>query len=66
MPVGEPKVATAGGETGVVRILHLSDFHFSDAKRWDQDPVMRALLDDVEGLVKAGLGPHLILTARQK
>ncbi|MCC6130577.1 MAG: tetratricopeptide repeat protein [Acidobacteria bacterium] len=60
MPVGEPKVATAGGETGVVRILHLSDFHFSDAKRWDQDPVMRALLDDVEGLVKAGLGPHLI------
>ena len=26
-----------------IRILHLSDFHFSDKKAWDADPVMNQL-----------------------
>ena len=42
-------------------ILHLSDFHFSDRRRWDADPVLRGLAqriaDDVsQGLVPARLG----------
>lgn len=54
------KVDPAGTDAGVLRILHLSDFHFSESKGWDQDPVVRALLDNIEGFVRSGLGPHLI------
>lgn len=43
-----------------MRILHLSDFHFSEGRAWDQDPVLRGLVKNVEGFVKTGLAPDLV------
>jgi predicted MPP superfamily phosphohydrolase len=43
-----------------IRILHLSDFHFSQARAWDSDPVLTGLAKDVKGLVAAGLKPDLV------
>jgi len=45
---------------GVVRILHLSDLHFSKRRAWDQDPVLSALARDVKRLRDDGLPPDLI------
>jgi len=45
---------------GVVRILHLSDLHFSKRRAWDQDPVLAALARDVARLCDDGLRPDLI------
>ncbi len=45
---------------GVVRVLHLSDFHFSPRRAWDQDPVLGALAADVARLVASGLRPDLV------
>jgi predicted MPP superfamily phosphohydrolase len=43
-----------------VRILHLSDFHFSEEREWEADPVLSGLLDDLAELYEQGLAPHLI------
>lgn len=45
---------------GVVRVLHLSDLHFSKRRAWDQDPVLAALARDVERLRDDGLSPDLV------
>jgi 7-cyano-7-deazaguanine synthase in queuosine biosynthesis/predicted MPP superfamily phosphohydrolase len=37
-----------------IRILHLSDFHFSERRGWDQDPVVAALARDVSALRRGG------------
>lgn len=39
---------------GVVRVLHLSDLHFSKRRAWDQDPVLGALARDVARLAGEG------------
>jgi 3',5'-cyclic AMP phosphodiesterase CpdA len=43
-----------------IRILHLSDFHFSDKKAWDSDPVMNALARHIGNEVTDGLKPDLV------
>ena len=44
-----------------MRILHLSDFHFSEGRAWDQDPVLRGLIKDLDALVNTtGLAPDLV------
>ncbi len=45
---------------GVVRILHLSDLHFSKRRAWDQDPVLSALARDVTRLREDGLRADLV------
>lgn len=45
---------------GVVRVLHLSDLHFSKRRAWDQDPVLAALARDVSRLASEGHKPDLI------
>lgn len=42
---------------GIVRVLHLSDVHFSQRRAWDQDPVLRALAEDVK---KLPVAPDLV------
>jgi hypothetical protein len=42
---------------GIVRVLHLSDVHFSQRRAWDQDPVLRALAEDV---AKLPVAPDLV------
>jgi len=44
-----------------VRVLHVSDFHFSPRRTWDQDPVLAGLVARVESFAREGLGPHLVL-----
>ncbi len=60
--VSEPAPIPPGraAAAGVVRVLHLSDFHFSPRRAWDQDPVLAALARYVAGLVAAGLRPDLV------
>ena len=49
-------------ETGQpIRILHLSDIHFSASKSWDADPVLRALAKFIDSEVKNGLAPDLVV-----
>ena len=43
-----------------VRILHLSDFHFSSSKAWDADPVLRDLASFIGKEVREGLQPDLV------
>ena len=45
--------------------LHLSDFHFRAGERhtWDEDIVLRALLDDVRARMEDGLTPDVILVS---
>jgi len=43
-----------------IRILHLSDLHFSEARKWDADPVLTGLADIVRGLDAQGLRPDLV------
>lgn len=45
----------------VVRVLHLSDFHFRARTHWDASPVLDRLTTDVAGLVRDGLAPDLIV-----
>ena len=45
---------------GLVRVLHLSDLHFSKKRAWDQDPVLAALARDVARLVDEGHAPDLV------
>ena len=54
----ERKDSPAG--RGAVRILHLSDFHFSAERRWDSDPVVRALTQAIGKLVSDGLVPDVV------
>ena len=43
-----------------IRILHLSDLHFTPERRWESDPVLGGLVGAVGDLVAAGLAPHLV------
>jgi formylglycine-generating enzyme required for sulfatase activity/predicted MPP superfamily phosphohydrolase len=45
--------------------LHLSDLHFRAGERhaWDEDIVLRALLDDVQARIENGLTPDVILVS---
>jgi predicted MPP superfamily phosphohydrolase len=43
-----------------IRILHLSDFHFSQRKAWDADPVMNAFAKAVGHEVAEGMAPDLV------
>ncbi|MDG4550168.1 MAG: metallophosphoesterase [Candidatus Contendobacter sp.] len=43
-----------------IRILHLSDIHFTASKAWDADPVLRALTKFIAEEVKNGLVPDLV------
>ena len=44
-----------------VRILHLSDFHFSEEKMWDADPVLNSIPDTVkEAFSEQGLAPDVV------
>jgi formylglycine-generating enzyme required for sulfatase activity/predicted MPP superfamily phosphohydrolase len=49
------------GVTVTVRILHLSDIHFSERQAWDQDPVIKALAGSVKTLADDGLKPDIAL-----
>src|SRR5258708_34942229 len=55
-----PPSSAISSRSGPLRILHLSDFHFSRHRAWDQDPVLTALHRDVAGLVSRGLRPDLV------
>jgi 7-cyano-7-deazaguanine synthase in queuosine biosynthesis/predicted MPP superfamily phosphohydrolase len=64
-PPSSPAVPSAGPRSvdsrdTTVRILHLSDFHFSRKRAWDSDPVLGSLHRDVAALVAQGLSPHLV------
>jgi 3',5'-cyclic AMP phosphodiesterase CpdA len=43
-----------------IRILHLSDFHFSGKKAWDADPVMNAMARNIGDEVAGGRKPDLV------
>jgi 3',5'-cyclic AMP phosphodiesterase CpdA len=43
-----------------IRILHLSDLHFSQGRKWDADPVLTGLTAVVQGLQDQGLAPDLV------
>lgn len=43
-----------------IRILHLSDFHFSEKRAWDADPVMNQLAENIGQEVSKGLEPDLV------
>jgi predicted MPP superfamily phosphohydrolase len=45
----------------VVRILHLSDFHFRETTAWDAEPVLGRLAADIARLTGSGLAPDLIV-----
>lgn len=44
-----------------LRILHLSDFHFSARRAWDQDPTLAGLVARVESFAREGLAPDLVV-----
>jgi len=44
----------------VIRILHLSDFHFSSERAWDQDPVLNALAARIGQEVADGSSPDFV------
>lgn len=54
------KAPRAPSPPGVVRVLHLSDLHFSKRRAWDQDPVLAALSRDVRRLAGDGHRPDFI------
>jgi HEAT repeat protein/predicted MPP superfamily phosphohydrolase len=43
-----------------IRILHLSDFHLREERRWDADLVLRRLTGAIGSLVAAGLAPDVV------
>ena len=43
-----------------VRLLHLSDFHFSSKTKWDATRILKTLPKAVEDLVGKGLAPDLV------
>lgn len=46
----------------LVRILHLSDFHFSTRSQWDSDPILRALARFIaEDIAQNNLYPDLVV-----
>jgi predicted MPP superfamily phosphohydrolase len=45
----------------LVRVLHLSDFHFNARTSWDSGTVLGRLAVDIHGLVREGLAPDLIV-----
>lgn len=55
-PIPEPTQSM----TTPIRVLHLSDFHFSEKRQWDQDPVLLGLAAEVRKMSAAGLMPDLI------
>ncbi len=50
----------SGSDSGPIRILHLSDFHFSEKRAWDADPVMGQLAATIGREASAGLAPDLV------
>lgn len=46
--------------SSVIRILHLSDFHFKEAAAWDADPLLNSLADSIAGVVGEGLAPDFV------
>ena len=55
-PTAKPAPAEAPPAWRPVRVLHLSDLHFSAKAAWDQQPVLTSLLSEVRAL-RAQLGP---------
>lgn len=55
-----PPGVGASAPPGVVRVLHVSDLHFSKRRGWDQDPVLASLAEDVARLRAAGLPPDFV------
>jgi hypothetical protein len=45
----------------VVRVLHLSDFHFRARTSWDASTVLGRLVDDIAALARDGLAPDLVV-----
>ncbi|MGO8752389.1 MAG: metallophosphoesterase family protein [Thermoguttaceae bacterium] len=43
-----------------IRILHLSDFHFSNRRKWDTDRVFLGLAAVIRGFQAQGLAPDLV------
>ena len=43
-----------------LRLLHLSDFHFSEQRHWDADPVLRELVANIRREVDVGMTPDFI------
>ena len=43
-----------------IQILHLSDFHFSEKRAWNTDPVMNQLAENIGQEVSKGLEPDLV------
>lgn len=50
----------SGPDAQPIRILHLSDFHFSERKAWDADPVMGQLAEHIGQEVAGGMVPDLV------
>ncbi|QQO55287.1 MAG: SUMF1/EgtB/PvdO family nonheme iron enzyme [Thiohalocapsa sp. PB-PSB1] len=44
-----------------IRLLHLSDIHFSKGRGWDADPILRHLAKRISDDVAAGLVPDLVV-----
>ena len=47
-------------ERAPIRILHLSDFHFSPERSWDADPLLAGLTETIGKLVGANLAPDVV------
>ncbi len=43
-----------------IRILHLSDFHLSEKRKWDSDPVLTKLAATIHKITSDGLKPDLV------
>jgi hypothetical protein len=63
-PASHPTQRRAGQEAAdghVVRVLHLSDFHFRASTTWDASTVLGRLSVDIGRMVYEGLAPDLIV-----
>jgi hypothetical protein len=63
-PASHPAQRRAGQEAAagpVVRVLHLSDFHFRSSTTWDASTVLGRLSVDIARLAYEGLAPDLIV-----
>lgn len=49
------------GSSDIVNILHLTDLHFKTTRQYDQNIVLKALLDDVSSISKMYGHPDLIV-----
>jgi 3',5'-cyclic AMP phosphodiesterase CpdA len=45
----------------VIRILHLSDLHFSEDRRWDSEPVLSGLVEKANELDRNRLAPDVVV-----